>query len=495
MLSDLLRRLLWLLPTLLVVSAVTFWGLALAPRQPRAHAPDDARRDAELPLFFNRSPLDVRERAERAARSVAHDGPDAAWARSELARLGGAALPHVVPSLDGYASEERARIAVALAPIARRARLPSAELAASMETSVAFWSRFWVDRGSEFRPAAVEVAVERAVRYGDEARARELEQLDTFVLPALFERLVVPETDAEIDRARALVAIVAHIAESDDRLALGASLPEARACVERWLAFWSEHEADFVAFDSATRAAAMVRQTRYAGWATRATRALIAPTVDEAQRCNEALDAATTSGLRLGASVSLGYLLALLLWTVAHRAPRARAAVRRGLDLVQAGQLALVVAVAQAPLARPAREGLGIAVLALGIAALPLRAIAADADARSGAPYHRALAARGVAREAQRRHLRTFAARPWLVLLTLEPPVALLGVVALELASGLHGLGPLFVRALATGDTSFVVAVSVGAALATSPLLALSDGVLAALDPRAAAVFRARRDR
>jgi ABC-type dipeptide/oligopeptide/nickel transport system permease component len=81
------------------------------------------------------------------------------------------------------------------------------------------------------------------------------------------------------------------------------------------------------------------------------------------------------------------------------------------------------------------------------------------------------------------------------VLLTLEPPVALLGIVAFELASGLHGLGPLFVRALTTGDTSFVVAVSFGAALATSILLALSDGVLAALDPRAAAVFRARRDR
>jgi peptide/nickel transport system permease protein len=494
-LSDLLRRLLWLLPTLLFVSAVTFWGLALAPHPSGTKEQADARIEADLPLFFNRAPLDVRARAERAARLVARDDPDAAWARNELARLGGAALPHLVPALDGYAAEERARIAVALAPVARRARLPRAELAESAETSVAYWSRFWIDRGSEFRTAAVEVAVERAVRYGDEARARELEQLDTFVLPALFERLAVPETEVEIARARGLVAIVAHVAESNDRLALGASLPEARACVERWLSFWSEHEADFVTFDSATRAAAMVRQTRYARWATSATRALIAPSIDEAQRRDEALGAATTSGLRLAASVSIGYLLALLLWTAADRAPRARRAIQRGLDLAQAGQLALVVAVAQAPLTRPALEGLGIAVLALGFAALPLRAIAADADARRNAPYHRALAARGVGRDAQRRHIYTFAARPWLVLLTLEPPIALLGVVALELASGLHGLGPLFVRALAAGDTSFVVAISVGAALATSVLLALSDGALAALDPRAASVFRARRAR
>ena len=97
------RRALWVLPTLALVSVVTFLFLSYVPdatedpRIARSLGPErvaELRRERflELPRFFNPAPRDVRVRAAEAVAAVAAGGPEAEDARKELARLGGAAL-------------------------------------------------------------------------------------------------------------------------------------------------------------------------------------------------------------------------------------------------------------------------------------------------------------------------------------------------------------------------------------------------------------------
>src|SRR5689334_15064178 len=108
-----------LLLTLLSVVLVGFYGAAAAAR----HAtPKSAF--LHLPVFVNSAPQDVRDRALSAMKRAADaDGPSAAAARAELLRLGGAALPHLLPRLDTLEPVARGRVAMALGPVALRMRV------------------------------------------------------------------------------------------------------------------------------------------------------------------------------------------------------------------------------------------------------------------------------------------------------------------------------------------------------------------------------------
>ena len=94
MLGELGRRLLWIPPTVVAVTLLAFALLSrtLSPRgvpTPFAH----------LPRFVNVAPADVRTRALGAI-ELLRSG-DSPAARATLAELGGAALPIVLPALDG----------------------------------------------------------------------------------------------------------------------------------------------------------------------------------------------------------------------------------------------------------------------------------------------------------------------------------------------------------------------------------------------------------
>jgi hypothetical protein len=97
-----LRRILWIVPTLVVISIAAFWLLSATlgwtPAAEPGLDPSAARQRLEkLPRFFNAEPENVRDLATEATRRIAAGGPGARAARGELARLGGAALPHVLP--------------------------------------------------------------------------------------------------------------------------------------------------------------------------------------------------------------------------------------------------------------------------------------------------------------------------------------------------------------------------------------------------------------
>src|SRR6478735_8121652 len=150
-------RLLRLLLTLLAVVLVGFYGAANGASQPGSGWAYGA-----LPLYVNLAPQDVRDRSLKALRAAARDeGPEASAARAELLRLGGAALPHVLPQLDALEPVARGRVAMALGPLALRMRVASPEDVTSPERAMLFFSRFWQDRSIEFRGTTVRRAVER----------------------------------------------------------------------------------------------------------------------------------------------------------------------------------------------------------------------------------------------------------------------------------------------------------------------------------------------
>ncbi len=497
MLSLFIRRLLWTIPTLAAVSFVTFLVLSYVPdaseRGPRALVFDrdqDERhrreRFLDLPRFVNPTPRDARARATAAVEQIGRGGADADDGGRELARLGGAALPHVLPTLGDLPAERRTAVAVALAPVAERMGLSRAQEASSPELAVAFWSRFWADRSVEFRPASVRTGVERLARYRSESRARELAVLDTFVLPAVMGRLEPPWDDESTDVARALVDVLAHVTGRDDRIAQGASLKDARACVGRWHEFWLVYETDFTTLDGTSVVGAMVRETRYGKWAAGAALDLGGAS-DESRRTYARIGKATpTTATLVFGGVLIGYAIGVLVRTLS-----AALGNRRTVDV---GIGAAVVALHALPAAALALVASGLGsrslvvptlVVAIGLVASPARHHRTALAAVLSREYVTAARARGASRlRVVLRHGLRHAMFSIATLITVEPPVALGAAFVVENVFELDGLGKLTVDAVANRDTSFLMGLALVAAVAASALVLLTDVLYGALDPR-----------
>src|SRR5260370_28579781 len=127
-----LRRVLWSVPTLLATSC----GLFLVT--PLARGPVDP-----LPGFLNLIPRDVRSLAMRAVSHVAAADESQDAGKRELRRLGGAALPYVLPHLEVLAPDARRRVATALSPLAERMRLPAGTHFAQPGAAVLFSPPVW----------------------------------------------------------------------------------------------------------------------------------------------------------------------------------------------------------------------------------------------------------------------------------------------------------------------------------------------------------------
>lgn len=491
-----LKRLAWVIPTLLFVSIATFWFLSYVP-DPSDHPEVGARlgptklqivrreRFLGLPRFLNVSPTDVRTRVREAAPHVANDDDQAKAAARELVRLGAAGLPEAVAMFDAFGPEERARVAVALAPIAERMRLPNAADAKRPELAVRFWTRLWTDRGVEFQRNSARTAVARLARYRTSSRAREVEELDTFVLPEIFDRLTEPRTEAGIYEARVLVDVLAHVLERDDRIAEDATLTQARAVVARWIHYWFVYGTDYLALESTTRASALVLETRYGKWASSVVRGVV--------------DSGGSPGLKRlwqGAKVTLpitfgaiivAYGAAIVLGTVA--AMRRKTASDIAIAAVVLGMYAVPTAV----VAVLVHEFTGsttstvppMLVVAVALVAGPTR------HQRSGllnaltSDYVRAARARGATqlRALLVHGLRT-ALVPVVTLATLEPPIALGASFVAERIFGVRGLGQMTIDAVLVRDVDFLMGLAMLFASIATALVVVADVGHAVLDPR-----------
>ena len=279
-----LRRILWSIPTLFGISLVVFFLTSLLPdpggtlaARATALAADPGAYDAlveqrrqrflDLPRFFNPRPRDVRVKAEEAVRHLVAEDAEAPFAARELPRLGGAALPYVLPHMDDLAPAERARVAVALAPVAERMGLGDPAELRDPQRAPVFWERFWEDRSLDFTEPSVRRSVTRMARHATDLREKDLQQVDTYAVPEVIREM------AETQDRAALARLSAVVRRATGRGMVIDEQADARAAAHAlrdWSEWWYVHQTDYEALDGPERVTATVSETRYGKWIARA---------------------------------------------------------------------------------------------------------------------------------------------------------------------------------------------------------------------------------
>jgi hypothetical protein len=467
-LREALKRLLGLIPTVLAVSMMAFWGLSRALHH---SAPND---ESTLPLFFNRAPIDVTERARLLATALARGSTplDAIAKRPEaleLTRLGGAALPGLMPFLDSLPPQQRARVALALAPLAGRMGIADPEDFESPERAVAFWSRYWLDRSIDFRPQVVERAIRRLAQRSSALRRTEVNQLDTYALPGLMQAL---ESERDPATAAQLLAVVSHITQGACPASNDGSSSQVWSHRETCSSWWSENQQNFAQLDGNRRLAAMLQETQYGKWVLK----LMRGELTAATSSGHASWSARPTAVLMGAAIVGGYFVGPLL--AAWAATLAR---RRYWVLVASLVLAFLPAAAVASwlshgllaskLAAP------IAMVLLGASALGVHQYQATRDACSF-EFIRMRRAFGVTRLRAALHALHSSSVASAAHLANHGASLLTAVCVVEWAFDWHGLGWLTVQAVRAGDVSTLVLVAVVGTFFTGTLQIASSLIL-----------------
>jgi ABC-type dipeptide/oligopeptide/nickel transport system permease component len=508
MLRYALRRVLWAIPTLIATSLVLFLVTTLAPDPvppadgAGALSADEARRARflDLPRFVNTSPADVRSRAREALAHLASGDAQAVGAAEQLRRLGGAALPYVLPLLETLAPDARGRVALELAPVAERMGIPSEELPRHPDAAVLFWTRFWENRALDFTRAAVGRAVGRLVDHGSDLREHDLAVLDTFALPEIVGALSTERDTVVLAR---LTRLARGASARGRALDPGAGPDEARRVVADWREWWFVHANDFVSLDGIERAAAFVTDTRYGKWLERAASGELGVSAIDGEPIADKLRA------RAPVTLLVCVLAMLASWAIAIPVG-AVAAWRQGrrFDAAAFGVLFVIYstpAFAIAELLRraaPDHPSSGTR-LALAVAALAAGSLATLSRWQRAAmlevvrqDFVRTAHAKGLSaiRVAVVHALRN-ALQPMVALAGLHLPVLLGGAFVVEEVFGLPGLGFETLRAIEARDSHWLMAVVLVAAVAVTFGLVASDVISGGLDPRVREVLAEREGR
>jgi peptide/nickel transport system permease protein len=490
MLREALRRLLWLGPTLLLLTIPMFGIVAHADRSLGAA-------EATLPLFFNRRPVGAREATLTAVKRIANGEDPTGEEARELVDIGGAGFPHALPRLDELAPDARGRVALALAPVARRMGIGSQSELDTPDDAVLFFSRYWREHSIDFRPAVVHREVERFAAHPSGLRLGEVLELDTFALEDLIDQMRPLATASDVVRVQHLAAAAAHVADKPWTIRADASIEDAERAVEDWEDFWLTHRRNYVTLTGTRRLGATLVDTRYGHWLEHLLRHGLGSIDggDSVQRTLE-LRGPTTLGL-LSSGLLLGYPLAFFLgaFLAVKKRTSAEFAVLAGATLT----LALGV-VGVAALLAAAFGGhsvfLAFATVVACSAALALR-------------HRRAFESRTL----EFVHLRTelaFGAPVWRVVLrnlrlTIGPSVALgvsdlptllTAAFVVERAFSLPGLGDVTVRTAQSGDHTLFMALALFGTLSLGLAQIAADLCLSLFDPRVQSrSSRARRGR
>lgn len=476
-----LRRILWIVPTLVVVSGLLFWFIS--PRTSAAGG--EVRPGAEpAPLFFQPSPRSVRERAEGAVHRLAAGADADGRAAAELVRLGGAALPHVLPLFDTLGPEARSRVALALAPVGRRMGTRSDELD-DPSGAVVFWMRFWQDRAIDFRPQIVKRAVRRLAAGTSAGRREDVLVLDTYALPELIAGLEPLASAADVPRAARLTDALAHVSGVPWRVHPQATVEQAGKISRDWQRWWRENRTDFDTLDGVDRVFAMLTQTQYGRWAESVVYGKLGTLqsgepvlVVAKQRAPLTLWLVTVAWLgcllsgvgiglwssvqamsdRLLATAALALAATPLSWLAIEAAPASASgrALTGGLVMALVG--GLLVARYQAAASRRELPSEHVQ-LRRAFGATPLRAIALSF--RNASAVVVSLAGR-------------------------ELPTVLSATIVVEHALGLPGLGTVTLVAVAGGDVAWLMAFGLACATLGALLQVLSDAVLGLVHPAVA---------
>jgi peptide/nickel transport system permease protein len=513
MLRYALRRILWAIPTLIGTSLVLFFVTTLAPDPASPRGADDAETPAsdpiveearrtrflDLPRFVNTNTRDVVARARTAVAHVAAGDGNAPGSARELQRLGGAALPYVLPLFETLPPDERGRVALALVPLAERMQLiESVDDLEGSSAAALFWTRFWDDRALDFTSTAVDRGVARLVEHGSDLREKELISLDTFALPEIVAAMATTHDPLALAR---LTRLARHASERGPELREDATPEEARHAVADWQEWWFVHSSDFVALDGADRALAVLTETRYGKWLWRAASGQLGVSVIDGEPIASKLAARAPLTLLVCALALLfSWMIAVPLGVLGawrHGRP---------LDVVTSAVLFVLYAIPTFAVAEVLRRTAGVHSLqgervALAVAALTLGSLATLSRWQRAAmldivrqDFVRTAHAKGVSdvRVLVVHALRN-ALMPTVTLAGLQLPVLLGGAFVVEEVFALPGVGFETLRAIEAHDTAWLMAVVLAAAFATALGLIASDVACGALDPRVReALFRRR---
>jgi peptide/nickel transport system permease protein len=491
MLRYALRRVLWSIPTLLATSLVLFFVTTLAP-DPIAPFDRETQRSQffDLPRFVNPDPQDVRSNAREALLLLADSSESQQKGGAiELRRLGGAALPYVLPLLESLPPDARRRVAVALAPVAERMALADRARLAEPETAALFWTRFWDDRALDFTRTAVDRAVSRLVERGSDLRERDLVALDTFALPEVVRAMASTTDGATLTR---LMRIAHHTSERGPVVESDASPGDVRRAVADWEEWWFVHATDFSVVDGADRALAIVTETRYGKWLRRAASGELGLSVIDGEPIADKLRAhAPLTFLVCGLAMVVSWGLAIPIGAIGawRRGGTFDVASSAVLFLMYAAPTFVVAEVLRRIASPHAAEG---ARVALAVAALATGSLATSSRWQRVAmldvirqDFVRTAHAKG-ASEARVLVLHTLrnALMPAVTLAGLHLPALLGGAFVVEEVFGLPGIGYETLRAIEAHDAAWLRAVILMAAVAITLGLAASDIAYGALDPR-----------
>lgn len=469
----LLRRALWLGPTLLFVTLVAFGVLASA-------LPDASAR--RLPLFVNVDPAGVERLAQDAVARLA-SGEDEGRAADELARLGGAALPFVLPTLDTLTPEGRLRVVQALVPV--RERMGFDDPVGDPGQEVLFWSRFWEEHSIDFRPVVAEQAVRRLAQRASNLRSAEVRRLDTYALGEIIRRMPPVDGAADVARVSVLSELAAHMTgEPSLRVARGDEVARARRVVDAWQVFWSVRRADYTNPRGFSRLVAMFRDTRYGRWVSDVVRRELGPLGDG----ESAWDA-----LRRGARVTLplvgaGFAGSWLLGVVAAALAAGVSTRARRLVWLAAGLGAALPAVVLAALLAPSEGAapLWVGALVMFVASAPFVSLSSVLGDPSsvGARFVRTLRALGASPWQAARSTVKLSSPALLTQLGTQGPRLLTLAFVVEHALGLPGLGPRTIAAVHAAELNWLMAITLVSTVVVIVLSALGELAVSGLDPR-----------
>ena len=440
---ELFRRLLWLIPTLLVVTALAFAVTA------------SALSTSPQPVFFNASPVSVAARSWALAEQVGRGDEDASAAATKLNALGGAALPHILPKLDGLAPDARGRVAVALWPLAQRMGL-AGELP-SEERALSLWSSFWIDHFVDFHPAMVRRVVRRFVEQPTPQREREVRRLDTYAIGELIEHLD-PLLDSLPERRSNLIqltALLSHMVGNQGPAALHAEASPSvdRETAQAWQRWWNANRHLYASPVGLERVLAPVLQTQYATWARNAADTWFKAGVGGLFERFPWQRFGRTLTLFLSALVG-GGLLGTCIGTWATSLAPAWA--RRSESVIGLSWLGIPPAALSAALAWGTNASM---IAAAAVSLLTGAAIAAryqSSHARMSAQWMASSANRPTGREAFR-HLWRRSSPTAVWALSTHASSLLATVIVVEAAFGIEGLGALAILALQEGSVEAVL--------------------------------------
>ncbi|MFZ5894196.1 MAG: hypothetical protein ACOY0T_24260 [Myxococcota bacterium] len=377
-----LARLLAVALTLGLTSAVALAALSMLARPPGG--------GVELPFYFNPTPRNVHDLARDALRRITagHD-PEA---ERTLVRLGGAALPHVLPDLDTLAPSARGRVALALTPLARRMGVANEEDLANEDAAVGFWARFWQDRAFDFRPPVVKRLVGRLAHRSNALRYDDLVHLDTYAVGELLRTLGSMRTQDDVLRAERLTRVLAHVTGRGPIVDRQMSPSQAAQAVREWRRFAAEEGADFTTLDGPMRVLAMFTQTRYGSWFGRQVLSLRERSTEAAPTFGIGWPAASRSLLRFCLALLIAIPLGLTLIRLEIGTRRFGRLAAPPIGALLASLPAVFIArLVGSPEHQFWREALAIAIASLGAAALLSRLGLSLAERAASPPSDAAL--------------------------------------------------------------------------------------------------------